>query len=79
MLICPFSSVNIAWPSEGMGDAEYLYAFQRIIMPIAIEFAPELVISKITSILLKRGNTLKKIQFQLDLMQHVETHSEDVT
>jgi len=39
------SSVNIAWPGGGMGDAEYLYAFQRVIMPIAMEFAPELVIS----------------------------------
>jgi histone deacetylase 6 len=40
------SSVNIAWPGGGMGDAEYLYAFQRVIMPIAMEFAPELVISE---------------------------------
>ncbi|KAF9049799.1 histone deacetylase complex protein [Panaeolus papilionaceus] len=37
-------SVNIPWPCKGMGDAEYIYAFQKIIMPIAIEFAPELVI-----------------------------------
>lgn len=29
-----------------MGDAEYLHAFQTIVMPIAMEFAPELVISK---------------------------------
>ena len=28
-----------------MGDAEYLHAFMKIVMPIAIEFAPELVIS----------------------------------
>ena len=28
-----------------MGDAEYLHAFMRIVMPIAMEFAPELVIS----------------------------------
>jgi histone deacetylase 6 len=43
------SSVNIAWPGGGMGDAEYLYAFQRVIMPIAMEFAPELVISQCAS------------------------------
>ena len=30
-----------------MGDADYLYAFHKIVMPIAIEFAPELVISKL--------------------------------
>lgn len=29
----------------GMGDADYIYAFQRIVMPIAMEFAPDLVIS----------------------------------
>lgn len=29
-----------------MDDADYLYAFHKIVMPIAIEFAPELVISK---------------------------------
>lgn len=39
------SSVNVAWPHGGMGDAEYIYAFQRIIMPIAMEFSPDLVIS----------------------------------
>lgn len=37
-------SVNIPWPTKGMGDADYIYAFQRIIMPIAMEFAPDLVI-----------------------------------
>ena len=39
------SSVNIPWPEKGMGDAEYIYAFQKVVMPIAMEFAPELVIS----------------------------------
>jgi hypothetical protein len=28
-----------------MGDADYVYAFQKVVMPIAMEFAPELVIS----------------------------------
>ncbi|KAG7449601.1 histone deacetylase clr3 [Guyanagaster necrorhizus] len=37
-------SVNIPWPGEGMGDAEYIHAFQHIVMPIAMEFAPQLVI-----------------------------------
>ena len=39
------SSVNIPWPERGMGDADYILAFQKIVMPIAMEFAPELVIS----------------------------------
>lgn len=37
-------NVNIAWPSQGMGDGEYLAAFQKIVMPIAQEFSPDLVI-----------------------------------
>ena len=37
--------MNIPWPEKGMGDAEYIYAFQKVVMPIAMEFAPELVIS----------------------------------
>ena len=39
------SSVNIPWPEKGMGDADYLHAFQKIVMPIGVEFAPDLVIS----------------------------------
>jgi len=38
------TSVNVPWPCGGMNDADYLYAFQRCIMPIAYEFSPDLVI-----------------------------------
>jgi histone deacetylase 6 len=27
-----------------MGDADYIYAFQQIVMPIALEFNPDFVI-----------------------------------
>ncbi|CAJ2510707.1 Uu.00g063320.m01.CDS01 [Anthostomella pinea] len=37
-------NVNIPWPAQGMGDGEYLAAFQKIVMPIAQEFNPDLVI-----------------------------------
>lgn len=37
-------SVNIPWLSQGMGDADYLYAFNHLVMPIAHEFQPDLVI-----------------------------------
>ncbi|HEV8610033.1 MAG TPA: histone deacetylase [Thermoanaerobaculia bacterium] len=36
-------TVNVAWPA-GMGDAEYLAAFDRVLLPIAREFGPELVL-----------------------------------
>ncbi|KAI9008740.1 histone deacetylase-like protein 6 [Phycomyces nitens] len=37
-------TVNIPWPKEGMGDADYIYAFEQVVMPIAREFGPSLVI-----------------------------------
>ncbi|CAK3976394.1 Histone deacetylase clr3 [Lecanosticta acicola] len=37
-------NVNIPWSKQGMGDADYIYAFQQIVMPIATEFDPDLVI-----------------------------------
>jgi len=37
-------NVNVAWSGSTMGDAEYLAAFHHILMPIAYEYNPELVI-----------------------------------
>lgn len=37
-------NVNIPWNKRTMGDTEYIAAFQHIIMPIAYEFNPELVL-----------------------------------
>ncbi|KAG2455348.1 HDAC6 deacetylase, partial [Polypterus senegalus] len=37
-------NVNIPWNSSKMGDPEYIAAFQRVVMPIASEFDPELVL-----------------------------------
>ena len=36
-------TVNVAW-GEGMGDAEYLDAFDRVLLPIGRSFAPDFVI-----------------------------------
>jgi len=36
-------TVNVPWPG-GMGDAEYLAAFERVLLPIARRFRPELVL-----------------------------------
>lgn len=44
-----FSSVNIPWPEAGMEDADYLYVFYNIVMPIAMEYSPELVFSEVIS------------------------------
>ncbi|EPQ28822.1 uncharacterized protein PFL1_03625 [Pseudozyma flocculosa PF-1] len=37
-------SVNIPWPCAGMGDGDYLHAFDQVVMPIAREFGPDFVI-----------------------------------
>lgn len=37
-------NLNIPWPIGGMGDGDYLYAFEKVIMPICYEFSPDLVI-----------------------------------
>ena len=37
-------NVNIGWHDQGMGDGDYMAAFQRIVMPIATEFNPDLVV-----------------------------------
>ncbi len=37
-------NVNIGWDTQGMGDGEYMAAFQKIVMPIANEFNPDFVI-----------------------------------
>lgn len=47
-------NVNIPWPTQGMGDGDYLYAFQEVVMPIGYEFDPDLVISKLPSSLIIR-------------------------
>lgn len=37
-------TVNIPWKTMGMGDGDYMYAFQQVVMPIAQDFNPDLVI-----------------------------------
>lgn len=37
-------NINIPWKTHNMGDGDYAYAFQQIVMPIAQEFDPDFVI-----------------------------------
>ncbi|KAI9699415.1 MAG: Histone deacetylase hda1 [Candelina mexicana] len=37
-------NVNIPWSQQAMGDGDYMLAFQQVVMPIAYEFDPDLVI-----------------------------------
>ncbi|GAA5805593.1 hypothetical protein HPULCUR_011113 [Helicostylum pulchrum] len=37
-------TVNVPWPCPGMTDADYIYAFREVIMPIAMEYNPDVVV-----------------------------------
>ncbi|KAI3403219.2 HDA1 [Candida oxycetoniae] len=37
-------NINIPWRSFGVKDADYVYAFNRVVIPIILEFDPDLVI-----------------------------------
>lgn len=39
-------TINIPWPTAAMTDADYIHAFEKVVMPISREFDPDLVISK---------------------------------
>lgn len=42
-------NVNIPWSTKGMGDADYIHAFEKVVMPISREFNPDLVVSELSS------------------------------
>ncbi|KAF9958801.1 Histone deacetylase hda1 [Mortierella alpina] len=37
-------NINIPWPCKGMGDSEYIYTFNKVIMPIVYEFSPDFIL-----------------------------------
>jgi histone deacetylase 6 len=37
-------NINIPWPSGGFGDQDYIYAFQKVILPVLAEFEPEIIL-----------------------------------
>ncbi|XP_061841460.2 histone deacetylase 6 isoform X1 [Nerophis lumbriciformis] len=37
-------NINLAWNTTGISDADYMCAFQRLLLPVAYEFQPELVL-----------------------------------
>lgn len=36
--------VNVPWSRGGVGDNDYIFAFEHIVLPIALEFAPDITI-----------------------------------
>lgn len=65
-------NINIPWATQGMGDADYLYAFQQVVMPVAYDFNPDLVISK--SSVSNKTSKAERRQLLLDLMLPLVTN-----
>lgn len=62
-----------------MGDAEYLLAFHRIIMPIAMEFVPDLVISESVASAHVLCSNVSKVSSGFDAARGDELGECDVT
>ncbi|KAJ2745044.1 Histone deacetylase hda1 [Coemansia sp. BCRC 34301] len=37
-------NINVPWVDKGMGDGDYMYAFRQLILPVAKEFEPDMII-----------------------------------
>ncbi|KAJ2851733.1 Histone deacetylase hda1 [Coemansia brasiliensis] len=37
-------NINIPWVTSGASDGDYIYAFKKLVLPVAAEFAPDMVI-----------------------------------
>ncbi|KAL3899396.1 MAG: hypothetical protein SGPRY_012646, partial [Prymnesium sp.] len=37
-------TVNVAWPEPAMGNAEYAYAFERVVLPLTRAWRPQMVL-----------------------------------
>lgn len=37
-------TVNVPWPMGGMGNGDYMAAFNHVIIPIAHEYSPDLIV-----------------------------------
>ena len=69
-------NINIPWATKGMGDGDYMFAFQQIVMPIAREFDPDFVVGKFYPPVQLPGTNLA--QLPRDSMQRQVTNSGDV-
>lgn len=39
-------NINVPWPSHGFGNDDYIYVFNKLLMPVAFEFDPDIVLGK---------------------------------
>ncbi|KAJ1737142.1 Histone deacetylase hda1 [Coemansia sp. RSA 2049] len=37
-------NINIPWVCGGMGDGDYVYAFKNVVLPVAKEFGPDIIV-----------------------------------
>ena len=66
-------NVNIPWNGSGMGDTEYALAFYNIVLPIAYEFNPDLVLVS-AGFDAARGDPLGKCKVSPEMYAHMTHH-----
>merc|ERR1711981_853414 len=66
-------NVNIPWNGSGMGDTEYALAFFNIVLPIAYEFNPELVLVS-AGFDAARGDPLGRCKVSPEMYAHMTHH-----
>ena len=37
-------NVNVPWPGAGFGDADYLAAWEHVLLPVARSYAPDIIL-----------------------------------
>ncbi|KAL3308294.1 Histone deacetylase 6, partial [Cichlidogyrus casuarinus] len=65
-------SVNVAWNSKPVGDAEYICTFFHVLLPIVLQFRPQLILVS-AGFDAVRGDTLGGLQISPECFGHL-TH-----
>ncbi len=66
-------NINIPWNGPGMGDPEYVNAFFNVVLPVAYQFDPQLVLIS-AGFDAARGDPLGKCQVSPEMYGHMVVH-----
>ena len=66
-------NINVAWNGSGMGDPEYALAFYNLILPVAYQFNPDLVLVS-SGFDAARGDPLGRCKVSPEFYGHMTNH-----
>ena len=66
-------NINIPWNGSGMGDPEYAMAFFNIVLPVAYQFNPDLVLVS-SGFDAARGDPLGRCKISPEFYGHMTNH-----